>query len=401
MLVSQRRELGRSELMDAVEALLAEDREAALRRARTAFDEAAHPLGNSLVLFGAGGLGRKTLKGLRKVGIEPKAFSDNASHLWGTSVEGVPVLSPKDAVQRFGQNATFVMTIWRGEGSDRMADRITQVQALGCKRVVPFSFLFWKYPDVFLPHYLFDLPSRVLENPREVRAVAQLWEDGASRAEFLAQLRFRAWSDFALPEPVSHEIYFPQDLFDLTSRDVFVDCGAFDGDTIRRYLLRQPTLAGGIEAFEPDPKNLTRLRGYVAGLPVEVRSRIAIHPYAVSARRERVRFEATGTESAAVGSGSDEVEAAPLDEVLASIAPTYVKMDVEGSEVDALNGARRLLQEHVPALAICVYHRVDHLWAIPKLIHEVSGQYRFFLRPHLLEGWDTVCYAVPRGRLKS
>jgi FkbM family methyltransferase len=387
--------------MDSVEALLAEDREAVLRRARTAFDEAAHPLGNSLVLFGAGNLGRKTLKGLRKVGIEPKAFSDNAPHLWGTSVEGVPVLSPKDAAGSFGQSATFLMTIWRGEGSDRMPDRIAQVQALGCKRVVPFSLLFWKHPDVFLPHYLFDVPNRVRENADGIRAVAQLWEDGGSRAEFLAQLRFRACSDFALPEPVNHEIYFPQDLFDLTSRDVFVDCGAFDGDTIRRYLLRQPTPSGRIEAFEPDPKNLSRLRGYVAGLPDQVRSQIAIHPYAVSARRERVRFEATGTEAAAVGRGTDEVEAAPLDEVLATVSPTYIKMDVEGSEVDALNGARRLLQKHVPALAICVYHRVDHLWAVPKLIHEVSDQYRLFLRPHLLEGWDTVCYAVPRGRLKS
>lgn len=401
MLVSGVKQLSHSELLDAVERLLGEDSEAVAQRERTAFDEAIHPLGPELLLFGAGHLGRKALKGLRKLGIEPLAFSDNAPHLWGTTVDGLDVLAPAEAAKRYGRTAAFVMTIWRGEGTDRMRDRIAQVKALGCERVVPFALLFWKHAEIFLPHYLMDLPSRVLAQGAAVRAAAGLWQDGGSRAEFLAQLRFRTWADFGLPEPVPHEIYFPDDLFDLSAQEVFVDCGAFDGDTLRRYLLRQPAPAGRIEAYEPDPKNFERLRQYVANLPDALRSHIVVHPYAVSARRERVRFEATGTEAATVGRGSDEVQAAPLDELLADVAPTYVKMDVEGSELDALAGARRILQEHTPALAICAYHRVDHLWRIPLLIREQSEEYRFFLRPHLLEGWDTVCYAIPRGRLKA
>ncbi len=67
-------------------------------------------------MFGAGHVGRKTLTGLRKAGIEPLAFIDNDARLWNTSVEGVEVLSPEEAARRHGDQATFVITIWRGEG---------------------------------------------------------------------------------------------------------------------------------------------------------------------------------------------------------------------------------------------------------------------------------------------
>lgn len=83
-------------------------------------------------------------------------------------------------------------------------------------------------------------------------------------------------------------------------------------------------------------------------------------------------------------------------------------MDIEGSELDALVGAQELIRRANPILAVCAYHRQDHLWRVPLLIHSISDQYRFFLRPHGSEGWDLVCYAVPprpspwtrgRGRL--
>jgi hypothetical protein len=67
--------------------------------------------------------------------------------------------------------------------------------------------------------------------------------------------------------------------------------------------------------------------------------------------------------------------------------------------VDALEGARKTIQRHAPILAICVYHRQDHVWRIPLLLRQWRDDYAFFLRPHNEEGWDLVCYAVPRARL--
>src|SRR5439155_21742216 len=111
------------------------------------------PFGRSLVLFGAGGISRKTLAGLRKLGIEPLLFADNNQALWDKQVDGISVVSPKEACRRHGRTAAFVVTIWRGEGQDRMKDRLGLLRDLGCERVVTFGPLFWKYPEVFLPHY--------------------------------------------------------------------------------------------------------------------------------------------------------------------------------------------------------------------------------------------------------
>jgi len=74
-------------------------------------------------------------------------------------------------------------------------------------------------------------------------------------------------------------------------------------------------------------------------------------------------------------------------------------MDIEGAELDALKGARQLIAEHRPVLAICAYHLQSHLWQVPLLIQSISDSYRFFLRQQASDGWDLVCYAIPVERL--
>src|SRR5437762_8365155 len=115
---------------DELELLLSESPAAAMRRESEAFDQLAAPFEKRLVLFGAGGFGRRTLAGLRFLGIEPLAFADNNRQLWGRSVEGVRVVSPQDAAQEFGESAAFVLTIWNGQAKDRMADRVRQLKDL-------------------------------------------------------------------------------------------------------------------------------------------------------------------------------------------------------------------------------------------------------------------------------
>src|SRR5438128_2149246 len=104
----------------SLQELLSEDVASAKKREQTMFDEQSAPFSERLVLFGAGGLGRKTLAGLRQVGIEPLAFADNNALLWGREVEGVRVLSPQVAAQEFADRATFVVSIWRAGGGHRL-----------------------------------------------------------------------------------------------------------------------------------------------------------------------------------------------------------------------------------------------------------------------------------------
>src|SRR5436309_7686179 len=156
-------------LREQLEALLAEHASDAMVRERSTFDNFAGPLRDRIVLFGARKLGRKTLDGLLSVGIKPLAFSDNDSDTWGKSIDGVPIYSPREAASRWGSDAVFVITIWGRGSSDTMADRRRKLEALGCRKVLPFVPLFWKFPDTFLPHNALALPHFVCEKAGEIR----------------------------------------------------------------------------------------------------------------------------------------------------------------------------------------------------------------------------------------
>src|SRR5580704_2920051 len=109
-------------VQEEIQELMSEGRAGAVVRERRTFDEIVGPRGRSLVLFGAGNLGRRTLNGLRQLGIEPLAFADNNPALWDKPLLNIPVLSPHAAVAKYGKDAAFVVTIWCGEGHDRMGE---------------------------------------------------------------------------------------------------------------------------------------------------------------------------------------------------------------------------------------------------------------------------------------
>ncbi|MBM3266549.1 MAG: FkbM family methyltransferase [Candidatus Sericytochromatia bacterium] len=382
-------------------ALLDRDVAAVREWERERFADLAGDAADRVVLFGAGNLGRKVVAGLLAAGRPPLAVADNNPALWGTTIGGVPVLSPEEAARRHGADAVFVVTIWSAGSRSRFADTATQLADLGCARVLPLAPLAWRYPHELLPHFALDLPHKVVAEREAVLAAADLWADERSRREYLAQVRWRLEGDFAALPPRSPELeYFPEDLIAMGAAEHFVDCGAYDGDTVKRFL----SLCNGFEritAFEPDPRNFERLGAYVAELPPDTGGRIACIQAAVSDRRTRLDFFADGSAGASLAALTAQarptvaVEAVLLDEALAEgPPPTYLKLDVEGAEAEALTGAAGLIRRHLPRLAVCVYHRQADLWRLPLQVRDLSDRYRFFLRAHSEGGFDVVCYAV-------
>ncbi|MGB8013050.1 MAG: FkbM family methyltransferase [Terriglobales bacterium] len=259
----------------------------------------------------------------------------------------------------------------------------------------------WKFTDQLLPDFCQDLPHKLYERAAEVRKAASLWADDSSRREYLNQVRWRALGDqLALGSPVKEEQYFLDSLYRIEDGEVFVDCGAYTGDTVEPLIRRNPAFAK-IIAIEADPQNFDRLSKWVGSLGAPVASRITALHAAVGAKRGKLQFQASGDEGARLAAdGNVVVECVPIDELSPAAAPTFIKMDIEGAELDALEGARRSIQTHRPILSICVYHKQDDLWRIPLFIHALVEDYRLFLRPHYGDGWDLVCYAVPANRLR-
>jgi FkbM family methyltransferase len=191
-------------------------------------------------------------------------------------------------------------------------------------------------------------------------------------------------------------------LFNLSADDFFVDVGAYDGDTLRQFLALQGESFRRVLALEPDPDNLSQLQAFLSSLPDSLRSKIEARSFAAGSQSCILRFAAGGgTGSAVSAQGSVEVECVRLDDLLGGLRPTYIKMDIEGAEPDAIAGCERILRDDRPVLAACVYHAQDHLWTIPLAIHKFAPDYRLFIRPHATECRETVCYAVPPERLTS
>src|ERR1700749_3207588 len=301
--------------------------ESAALRARARRDLEGAPL----VLYGAGNLGRMVLARLRRIGLEPAAFADDTPSKQGGVIEGLPVLPPPEASARFGPRAVFAVTILNPFASYLQTER--RLRQLFDARVVPFLHLAWAYPEEFLPHYQFELPQQVLAKSEAIRRALNLFADEESRLQFVAHVRFRLRPAFAALPATAAADYFPEDILAPLPSDVtFVDCGAYDGDTVRRFLSPQGDAFGRVYAFEPDASNCRRLREYVEGLGDEVSRRVRVPQAGVGARRGRMRFNSTGDTSATFGGeGNEEVDILPLDEAVENDgAPLYIKFDVEG-----------------------------------------------------------------------
>ena len=377
-----------------LEELLSESPAEAARRAAARFS-----LGeaDALALYGAGRLGRHVLSRLRARGVEPAAFADDTPAKQGTPIDGLPVVPPHEFAERFGARAVFAVTIFNPAASFLRVSRALESQTGA--RVVSFLELAWKYPESFLPHYQFELPQDVLENAPAIRRAFRLFADEESRRQFVAHLRFRLRLDFAaLPAPAFGD-YFPAGVVpELPPDTTFVDCGAFDGDTVRRFVARQRGRFGEIYAFEPDAENFRRLREYAATLPPGATGRVHLLRAAVGARRARLRFDSTGSTASAISdAGGEEVEVMPVQEVVRArdAGTLFLKFDVEGAEAEALEGAAELIKNARPFVAVCVYHRPDDLWELPLRLRSLAPAHHLFLRTQGEDGMDVVCYAVP------
>jgi FkbM family methyltransferase len=238
-----------------------------------------------------------------------------------------------------------------------------------------------------------------------VIAQAHVWADQLSADVYASQVAWRLTGDFADLGSVQPDQYFPHDIVHLREGERLVDCGAFTGDTVVEFARRMPAF-GGIDAFEPDDVNLVALDAAVNGLGDEVARRVRVHRLATGSRPGTCVFASgRGASSSAVcgeatGEDGDScvVPCARLDDVLEGVAPTFVKMDIEGAEADTLLGCRRILAMDRPLLAVSAYHRQSDLWELPRLVNELTEDYLLYLRAHQYDGFECVLYGVPNER---
>ena len=117
-------------------------------------------------------------------------------------------------------------------------------------------------------------------------------------------------------------------------------------------------------------------------------------PLGVYKENIQLHFAANNKSNSAIShEGNLLIQCVALDLCLPDFEPSFISMDIEGAEFDALQGMKEIIKKHHPKLAVCVYHSPDHIWTIPQFLHELVPEYKFYLRNYTGFTSETVLYA--------
>jgi FkbM family methyltransferase len=217
---------------------------------------------------------------------------------------------------------------------------------------------------------------------------------GITEARMFQCYNFPMRGNYFSYEVASFPQYFCEDIFSFTEQELFVDCGAFDGDTLIAFaamMWRIGRASWSAVAFEADKKNADLIERNLKCYGINCAKIIC-----AAVGRDDTIASATSYFNCRQDGGYGNVQAVSLDKALRGVSPTFIKMDIEGYEQDALFGAKKLISAHRPKLAICSYHTSSQLLEVPLFILDNFPDYRLYMRHHSAGTlWETVCYAVP------
>lgn len=173
----------------------------------------------------------------------------------------------------------------------------------------------------------------------------------------------------------------------LHEQEHYVDIGAYDGDTVKKFMIASRFKYGSIHAFEPDPLNFLALQTNIG----PEWSGIKLHNLAVSDSDTPLRFSAKGNMGSRIEKHGDiEIPCVRLDDVLTDL--TLLKMDVEGFEANVLRGASKIIGEKRPRMAITCYHHAHDMLDIIEVLDEIYPNAKLKLRHHSFYFYDTIIY---------
>lgn len=190
------------------------------------------------------------------------------------------------------------------------------------------------------------------------------------------------------------EQYFNPSFMTFEDEEVFIDAGCCDMITSRRLKLHCKKLKR-VYAFEPDKRNY------------EICKKIAQDEFddgvvrvfckGTWSENTTLYFEASNDGASHISDqGKDSIEVIKIDDVVDPFERvTFIKMDVEGSELESLKGAEQTIRRDKPKLAICIYHKAEDMYQLPLYIKELVPEYRLYLRHHSNGDGETVLYAMP------
>jgi FkbM family methyltransferase len=347
----------------------------------------------AVVVYGAGGFGRRLAGAVREVGVNVRSFVDVNPP--APEVEGTPCIA-LDAWNADGDTIALGIS----NPAVDLAALASELESRGAYRVwgpVEVSGWLWQQ-GIRLDNYWMTGDLGLLTRYHdEIQSARDLLDDELSRETFDAVLKYRGEGSPSLDPTglgMEHQ-YFPNDIPFLTKQMRYVDGGAFDGDTVRALAARYADVEAFL-ALEPDPGNYVKLASTLQAVPLG--DSLAL-PLGLANGMEARRFSADGSAGAVLSEGGNtSIQVVDLDSLALSWRPTHIKLDIEGAEEEAIWGMRRIFSQHRPRLAVSAYHKPEDHWRLLNLLGELLDGYSFFMRVYGQQTFDTVVYGIPKAR---
>lgn len=345
-----------------------------------------------VILYGAGNLGRMACEFLDYVGVKILHAYDRAARDGATLGGSVPVYQPSEPGV-YENHLILVTTL-----SVPYTEIETLLSSLGWKRILPFYDYALQYSDIHpLNNGWFSGPL-THEDREMIREVLSTLGDQHSYAAYLQFLAWRVlredWIFEDAPVRMDDRFFIEPIQKVLTDHEVFFDVGAHHGEVFLRFLKDTQEKFQAAYLFEPDKENIPVLINQLIRLSRETQEKTTLiqkavgkdhgvssfmHSFGYASRLREDSFEKT-----------DVIRIGDLD-----IPVTFIKIHVEGGELNALEGAKKVLIKHRPIITITLYHNLDGLWRIFISLKNFFIDYTVLIRMHSWCGTGVVLYGIP------
>ena len=357
-----------------------------------------------LVLYGAGAEGFEFLNLLKFCGINPISFCDKNK----TGIEkysGLAIITPKELLEEKYCKANILISSSMfkteiendlqqlGIAQDRILSRSLWFRlCLSASGDLNLNKFLRGFHYLLMFHALYEMISG--KNDALLSGYERTYDmlaDDKSKQILIDRIKFCLTGALITRDSLD-KVYFDPELVVLSENEVFTDGGMFTADTAEAFFKHTDNKYTHYYGFEPDEQNLNIARKLLSG-----RKNTTTSVMGLWSTETNLSFKDGCLSCSMVcEEGESYIQVTSLDEYFADKphAPTFIKMDIEGSELEALKGAENIIKKHKPRLAICVYHKPEDMYTLPDIIKSFRNDYVFYLRHYTDTLCDTVLYAI-------
>lgn len=335
--------------------------------------------GKPTVIYGMGDAAERIIKILQENGIEPDDIFASDEFVRGHSFLGKKVLKYSQICEKY-EDFNIVLAF-----ATHIPDVLNRIKQMNTEHSV-FA------PDIPVAGNGLFTGEYFEEHRADFQQVYDRLADDESKKAYENVLKFKISGKvdylYSCNEYNKGKIY--KDILRLKSDETIIDCGAYDGDTIREFTASTGGKYNHIYALEPDGKNFKKLCRNTNGM-----QGLFLYNAGAWCKNETLFFEKKAGRNSKLSSVGEPTEFKAIDDLINDDSVSLIKMDIEGAELKALCGCEKTIKRCKPKLYICAYHRNEDMFALPQKIWELNKDYKVYFRHSAyIPAWESNFYCV-------